>query len=392
VPAVNIVLRDALSALVLVQGRLQRPALAEIAEAELVFEGGGGAGGAGGAGGGAGALGAGAYGVVRHASWKGTPVAVKSLQRAAGDENAAAARAFDNEMRALAALHHPNIVHVFGTCHHADGRVSLVEDLAEGGDLYKKLHPRGGPSAALPLAEALRVGLDVARGLAFAHGKGCTHNDLKSLNVVLDRGGKAVIVDFGLVKRVRDALPNTMAHILSSASGEGGLLGTPAWTAPENFNDEDNPHYGQRPGDVYSFGCILFEMVTGATPWAGKNIGQICVAVTGGRRPAIPAGVDDDMKRVITSCWASDPAARPTSAVLVGELTTILQRVRNAGGALAGAKGGRGDGARGSRAGRPRWCAQVRRAQRHARWARRHQAHARPGADRAGAFTRRSAS
>ena len=142
VPAVNIVLRDALSALVLVQERLQRPALAEIAEAELVFEGGGGAGGAGGAGGGAGALGAGAYGVVRHASWKGTPVAVKSLQRAAGDENAAAARAFDNEMRALAALHHPNIVHVFGTCHHADGRVSLVEDLAEGGDLYKNSQRR----------------------------------------------------------------------------------------------------------------------------------------------------------------------------------------------------------------------------------------------------------
>ena len=135
---------------------------------------------------------------------------------------------------------------VFGVCHHADGRVSLVEELEAGGTLHRRLHPAqeagqhcaaggGGGAAAsaaaaagpahMSLGEVAKIGLDVARALAFAHSAGVTHNDVKSQNVLFSAGGTAVLADFGLAKRVRSALPNTMAALLGSSSGGGGLLG-----------------------------------------------------------------------------------------------------------------------------------------------------------------------
>jgi serine/threonine protein kinase len=141
----------------------------------------------------------------------------------------------------------------------------------------------------MSLGELAKVGLDVARALAFAHAAGITHNDVKSHNVLFNAGGAAVLVDFGLAKRVRAALPNTMASMLGSSSGGGGgMLGTISHCAPENFDDE-SPHYGQPAGDVYSFGMVLFEIAVGVQPWEGRNIAQVMGAVTGGRRPVIPA-------------------------------------------------------------------------------------------------------
>ena len=134
----------------------------------------------------AGLLGEGGFGVVRRAIWNGAPVAVKSLQPAAAEVGGAPARAFDREMLALAHLKHPNIVPVYGACHHADGRVSLVEELLTGGTLHRRLHAAGGGGGPAPLAagEVARVGLDVVRALAYAHDAGVTHNDVKSVNVL----------------------------------------------------------------------------------------------------------------------------------------------------------------------------------------------------------------
>ena len=106
--------------------------------------------------------------------------------------------------------------------------------------------------------------------------------------MLFNSGGIALLSDFGLVKRVRAALPGTFAALLGSSSSGGGLLGTLNSAAPENFDDE-SPDHGQPPGDVYSMGLLLYEMATGEEPWAGKSIAKIVGAVTGGRRPALPA-------------------------------------------------------------------------------------------------------
>ena len=188
------------------------------------------------------------------------------------------------------------------------------------------------------LGELARVGLDIARALAFAHSKGVTHNDVKSQNVLFTAGGhcwregegeggrgrggeRAVLADFGLAKRVRSALPNTMAALLGSSSG-GGMLGTVTHCAPENFDDE-SPHYGQPPGDIFSLGVLLYEMGTGLSPWAGRSMMVIMRAVEAGTRPALPADVHAGVRALVTSCWAQDPAARPTAAALVAELAAL---------------------------------------------------------------------
>ena len=321
-PRINITLRDALAA---ASRARPAPALSIIAEADLAIDASP-----------AGLLGEGGFGIVRRASWRGTPVAVKSLQRDASEVGEAPARAFTKEMVVLARLKHPNVVPVFGVCHHADGRVSLVEELEAGGTLYRRLHPAGSTPAPAPMGpgEVARVGLDIARALAFAHAAGVTHNDIKSVNVLFHAGGAAVLADFGLAKRVRTALPSTHAGILSSTGGGGGgLLGTVQYTAPENFDDEGEG-YGQPPGDVYSFGLLLLEMATGSTPWLGKNVGQVVAAVGAGRRPLVPQGVDGGVRALVERCWAQDPAARPTAAALVAELAELCHRE---GGALGGA-------------------------------------------------------
>ena len=246
-PAVNVALRDAQAAMA---QRRPPPALADIPEADLAIDASA-----------AGLLGRGSFGEVRRAAWRGTPVAVKCLQLDASEVGPAPARDFEREVAVLARLRHPNVVHVLGLSRLRDGRLALVQELAEGGSLYGRLHPApeagggggGGAGAArLGVAETARIGLDIARALAAAHAAGVAHNDVKSANVLFDAGGKALLADFGLAKCVR-----------SVHGGGGRLLGTAQRTAqyiaPENFDDED-AGYARPPGDVYSFGMLLYEV------------------------------------------------------------------------------------------------------------------------------------
>jgi hypothetical protein len=220
-PAVNIVVRDAQAAARRVS---PTPALSVIVEADLVIDATP-----------AGLLGQGGFGIVRRATWRGTPVAAKSLQRDAADVGEGPARAFEREMQVLARLRHPNVVPVFGVCHHADGRATLVEELGTGGTLYRRLHPRegGGGGGATPApapmgtGELARVGLGIARALAFAHAAGVTHNDIKSVNVLFNAGGAAVLADFGLAKRVWAPSPGQPRRTLT--------MSTPSTASPRGM-------------------------------------------------------------------------------------------------------------------------------------------------------------
>ena len=131
-------------------------ALSKISESELIIDNSA-----------AGVLGSGANGAVRRGTWNGTPVAVKSLAPQSGDE--ASRRSFFQEMQALDALTHPNIVQFYGSCGHGDGRVSFVMELVSGGTLSARC-----VSGPLPLREVVRALIDLARALVYAHARGIT--------------------------------------------------------------------------------------------------------------------------------------------------------------------------------------------------------------------------
>ena len=249
-------------------------------------------------------VGEGSYGQVRRGTWEGAPVAVKLCVIAAAEADPAVARAFQREARALAALRHPNVLPLYGVSHLPDGRLALVLKLAERGALDKAIYDKGAPPLSLEDTCSLFAG--VARGLAFMHSRGLAHNDLKSANVLLDRDGAPMLADFGLARVMRSAMPGTFAA--ATARSQGGMLGSPHWTAPENFDDE-SPDYAKPPADVFSLGMIGFELATRQLPWAGKNIGQIVSAVQAGRRPPLPAGLDARLKGIIEDCVKQAPAS-----------------------------------------------------------------------------------
>ena len=280
-------------------------------------------------------IGEGSYGQVRRGAWEGAPVAVKLCMVATEDADPSVRRSFEREARALAALRHPNVLPLYGVSHLPDGRLALVLKLAEGGALDKAIYGgRGGEggsgaAAAPALEETCALFAGIARGLAFIHSRGLAHNDLKSMNVLLDEHSTPMLADFGLVKAMRSGMPGTFAAAMARSSGldGAGMLGSPLWTAPENFDDE-NPNYGKPPADVYSLGIIGFELATRSLPWRGKNLGQIVAAVQAGRRPdaELLASLDARLRGVITDCWKQDPAARPSAVDVQMRLQAIAGR------------------------------------------------------------------
>ena len=238
----------------------------------------------------------GSYGEVYRALWHGsTPVAVKRLKQSASQVGSAPVTSLQAEVRALAALQHPNIVRVYGLTQFSDGRVGLVQELWLGGALCGAL--QGVP---LPLSRLLSLGRCLAMGLAYSHSRGVVHNDLKSATVLVKAGGEeAALCDFGL------------------ARGEGGgaeeaSLGTVEWAAPENL--VRGVGCGQAPADVYSLGCVLAAMGSGRQPWQGCKAGEVVAAVAGrGERPGLEAGLPHDLKALIQDCWRERPGDRPTA-------------------------------------------------------------------------------
>jgi hypothetical protein len=163
-----------------------------------------------------------------------------------------------------------------------------------------------------------KLGLDVARGMAFMHSHGFSHNDLKANNVLLCKGC-AVVCDFGLVRAFTASLPRR-------AQSVGGAVGTLPYMAPENFSGK-HPYYRRPTADVFSLGCILYEMATGQCPFAAEcgswGIAEwysaVCVE---GRRPPLD-GLDANLRALIARCWAANPAERPEAPALVAELTAL---------------------------------------------------------------------
>ncbi|MDI2130110.1 serine/threonine-protein kinase [Yinghuangia seranimata] len=230
----------------------------------------------------------------------GRRVAVKLLRPDGRDATATAL--FIREANTAGALHHPGVVTVFDLGEDAaDGTLFLVMEYVDGRDLAEVLRSEGPPAVGVAVGWAAQV----AAALARAHAEGVVHRDLKPANLMLTAEGAVKILDFGIAR---------FADVTSRSSR---VIGTLAYMPPERFDEQG----GDARSDLYSFGCVLYELLTGEIPFdASGPVAMMNAHLRtppprpGLRRDGVPAALDD----LVLELLAKDPLRRPESAEAVG--------------------------------------------------------------------------
>ena len=210
---------------------------------------------------------------------------------------------FRREARALAAITHPNIVTVYSV-EHVDDVHFLTMELVEGDALDRLI--AGQP---MPIDRALEVARAVVDALMAAHGKGIVHRDLKPANVILSKSGQTKVLDFGLAK-VGSGSPNAAKDSQTFLVTEvGAVLGTPAYMSPEQVSGLD---VDQRT-DIFSFGVLLYEMLTGVRPFAGRSSAELATSILRDAPQPVQtlrASVSSEVARVVARCLEKSVASR----------------------------------------------------------------------------------
>ena len=246
-----------------------------------------------------GRIGAGGMGEVYRAkdTKLGRDVAIKTLPSAFASDKDRLAR-FDREAKLLAALNHAHIASIYGLDTH-EGTQYLVMELVEGETLEVKVK-----DGALSVEDALRIALQIAGALEAAHEKGVVHRDLKPGNVMLTRDGQVKVLDFGLAKAFAgDPSQAISAHspALSVAMTQQGLiLGTAGYMSPEQASGQAT----DQRADVWAFGVVLYEMLTGLPVFSGESVPHILAGVLR-MEPEwnrLPKQLDPRVKRLLERC------------------------------------------------------------------------------------------
>jgi serine/threonine protein kinase len=252
-----------------------------------------------------GPLGAGGMGEVYRArdTRLGRDMAVKVLPDAVADDPDRLAR-FEREARLLAALNHPGIAAIYGV-EQSNGRTLLVLELVEGPTLAERLR-RG----RLPVREALEIGRQIAEALEAAHEKAIVHRDLKPSNVKLTTGGKVKLLDFGLAKGMADRPNGELSNLSTDTSptDAGAVVGTAAYMSPEQARGLAV----DRQADVWSFGSVLFEMLSARRAFPGPT-GSGMIAAVLEREPdwaALPAETPSVIRSPLRRCLQKNKAHR----------------------------------------------------------------------------------
>ena len=310
-------------------------------------------------------IGQGAFGKVWKGRWRGVDVAVKKMFPAQGDDamfnsvpmtssSTYTTERFSNgmneiarnmlnelEVEAMMQFSHPRIVAFLGAGQIVDPplegnsvpRVGIFVMLqfCAGGDLSNRLTNANGSLEIFPWRDRLQCALDIAEGMAYVHQMGYIHRDLKSLNVLCDEDGRCLIADLGLAKKVIDS--SVIAEIeaeekshLPLSPQATSMKGTAAWMAPEvTTTVYDNSV------DVFSFGVLMWELITGRMPWAGAEynwVHTILDAVAKGKRPGITKEemehVPEGYLELMNRCWDGDSKERPSFDQAVSELQRIM--------------------------------------------------------------------
>ena len=235
-------------------------------------------------------------------------VAVKVLPQAVANDPDALAR-FEREAKSVAALSHPNIlaIHDFGT---QDGTAYVVTELLEGETLSAKL-----ASGPIPPKQAVGYALQVAKGLAAAHEKGVIHRDLKPDNVFVTKDGHVKILDFGLAKRQEKVAPGeeTSAPTASGHTEPGTVMGTVGYMSPEQVRGLRLDHRT----DIFSFGAILYEMLSGQKAFKRDTAVDTMSAITRDEPPELTGSgrnVSPALDHLVRHCLEKDRERRFYSA------------------------------------------------------------------------------
>jgi serine/threonine protein kinase len=252
-------------------------------------------------------IGRGGMGVVYQAedTTLGRRVAVKVLPDIFTGDPERMAR-FEREARVLASVNHPNIAAIYGV-EEADGKRFLILELVEGATLAERLMK--GP---LSIEETLDVCCQIAEGLEAAHDKGIVHRDLKPSNVKFTPEGKVKILDFGLARAFRDRAPDVdpvnSPTITAAMTQPGVILGTAAYMSPEQAKGKAI----DKRADVWAFGCLLYECLTGAKAFPGESVSEVIAAILraepDGR--ALPPETPAAVRSLLRRCLRKDPHLR----------------------------------------------------------------------------------
>ena len=253
-------------------------------------------------------LGVGGMGEVyrAHDETLGREVAIKVLSQAFTAEPDRRAR-FEREARMLATLNHQHIGAIYGV-EDSNGVRGLVLELVEGETLAERIaragRATGGGASGLPVAESLHIARQIAEALEAAHEKGIVHRDLKPANIKITPDGVVKVLDFGLAKM---ADPDSPGSDLSH-SRAGAVFGTAAYMSPEQARG----HNVDKRSDIWAFGCVLFEMLTGRAAFAGETASDTIAKILE-REPewlALPAGTPPVVRRLLFRCLTKDAKQR----------------------------------------------------------------------------------
>jgi serine/threonine-protein kinase len=278
-------------------------------------------------------------------------VAIKILPPEFANDNERLAR-FAREAQALAALNHPNIAGIYGVEETAEGR-ALVMELVDGLTLADRLEK--GPIA---VDEAIGIARQIADALEAAHEKAIIHRDLKPANIAITADGDVKVLDFGLAKALEPEAgsdPSLSPTLTLRATQAGVILGTAAYMSPEQARGRT----ADKRTDVWAFGCVLYEMLTGKRAFAGDDVTDTIAAVVRAEPEwtALPAGTPPQIELLIRRCLVKDrkhrvsdigvarfllneAGAAPVPPIAPGVMTPARSRIRRmlplAAAALAG--------------------------------------------------------
>jgi eukaryotic-like serine/threonine-protein kinase len=209
---------------------------------------------------------------------------------------------FEREAKLLASLNHPNIAAIHGL-EEAEGKRFIVMELVEGETLAQRLS-----KGALPVDEALAICRQIAEGLEAAHEKGVIHRDLKPANVMISEGDKVKILDFGLAKALSDetqSVDSSQSPTLTEAMTRPGvILGTAAYMSPEQAKGKAV----DKRVDIWAFGCILYECLTGKRAFEGDTVTETLAAVL--TKELELATVSAKVRPLLHRCLEKDPKKR----------------------------------------------------------------------------------
>ncbi|XP_054805230.1 serine/threonine/tyrosine-protein kinase HT1-like [Prosopis cineraria] len=237
--------------------------------------------------------------------YKNTEVAIKMISLPEEDEHLASLleRQFNAEVATLFRLHHPNIIKLVAACKKSPV-FCIITEYMPGGSLRRYL--RNQKAYSLPPKLVLKLALDIARGMQYLHSQGILHRDLKSENLLLGGDMRVKVADFGLSCQESE----------SCTASE--FTGTYRWMAPEMLKDKNHT----KKADVYSFGIVLWELLTSLTPYENMTPEQAAFAASQKNvRPPLPPECPLAFSCLVTRCWAANHHKRPH----FDEIVSILE-------------------------------------------------------------------